>query len=267
MAGVAAARQSPTLRAALRGAKRGWRLRHWSTTGEPRHPSPANPTDRAAHLARSGRVNVRGPALRAPALASPPPTPATLTPSCPPQDGLGLPRGASKAAVKRRYFELAKALHPDHGGGGGAEPRGPAAAPSEFGRATEMYERLVKIAPRESAADQLIGARQPPPPAGSPSPPPAASPAASPTPAEGTGADAQPRSATAEGPDSAEGAAEEARRRVRSYEADARARAAGARLEAEGKVTTGRSAASRSIRSARHHAQRLVRQPTRVRPG
>ena len=57
----------------------------------------------------------------------PHPTPATLTPSCPPQDGLGLPRGASKAAVKRRYFELAKALHPDTDGGG-AEPGGPAAA-------------------------------------------------------------------------------------------------------------------------------------------
>lgn len=52
-------------------------------------------------------------------------------------DGLQLPRGASKAAVKARYFQLAKTLHPDHPGGSN----------ERFGRATDIYQRLVRIAP------------------------------------------------------------------------------------------------------------------------
>jgi hypothetical protein len=52
-------------------------------------------------------------------------------------DGLQLPRGASKGAVKARYFQLAKTVHPDHPGGSN----------ERFGRTTDIYQRLVRIAP------------------------------------------------------------------------------------------------------------------------
>jgi hypothetical protein len=61
-------------------------------------------------------------------------------------DGLQLPRGASKAAVKARYFKLAKTLHPDS----------PDGSNEKFGRATDIYQRLLRIAPVRVSTDAVV---------------------------------------------------------------------------------------------------------------
>ena len=61
-------------------------------------------------------------------------------------DGLGIPRGASKSAVKSRYFVIAKTLHPD----------APSGSNEKFALATDIYQRLLKIAPEASAADDFL---------------------------------------------------------------------------------------------------------------
>jgi hypothetical protein len=74
---------------------------------------------------------------------------------------LGLPNGSSQSAVKRRYFELAKQVHPDSRGDGPdglCWPSGPLSSlrpPSDstscddFGRLTDTYTQLVAIAARD----------------------------------------------------------------------------------------------------------------------
>ena len=67
-------------------------------------------------------------------------------------DSLLLPRGASKGAVKARYFQLAKTLHPDHPGG----------TNKKFSLVTDVYQRLLQIAPvRTPARDRNRWAQHP----------------------------------------------------------------------------------------------------------
>jgi hypothetical protein len=64
-----------------------------------------------------------------------------------------LPLGASKSAVKKRYFELAKTSHPDSArGDGDGDANSPSSRSAEhhFVELTEAYQRLLVLAPAKA---------------------------------------------------------------------------------------------------------------------
>jgi curved DNA-binding protein CbpA len=161
-------------------------------------------------------------------------------------DSLQLPRGASKGEVKARYFQLAKTLHPDNPGGSKAK----------FGRATDIYQRLVRIAPADDfmTSGHRRGTDQKRPRAAAP---------------HGSETNLRPRKPVDRGRSSSgydhsssqhQGSSvqQEVAARLAFARRDAEARAASARAEAAEKVAAGVEAAVNSIRQASTHAQRVV---------
>ena len=161
-------------------------------------------------------------------------------------DGLQLPRGASKGEVKARYFQLAKTLHPDN----------PSGSKAKFSRVTDIYQRLLRIAPVDDlmtsgshhATDQKL--------------PKTAAP-------HGFEANFRPRKPADRGrwtsghydnSSHREGSSiqQEVAARLAFARRDAEIRAASARAEAAEKVAVGVEAALRSVRQASTHAQEVV---------